>query len=577
LFLTALMAVLSTEAQEKQRIAVIPFNPVNIPKDEAEVIYKDFEAFLAATDAYVMIDREEIILLLGEGESSLFNCTSESCALDIAKSVAADQVIRGSLSRPSSEYVLKIQLVDVSNESILFLEEVSEQFLSGMRDAIELLAYKIAGLVITRYGATEIARQFTELFVETIPSRADIYINGIKRGISPDLIPRIPVGLITLSARYGNFYGEQTLEVTPNTQQVQIECREAYGTLQIRTDYDLDVYFNGRWLGKVSSGPFNSLPVGIHNLELKNQGLYWRDEVVLQSNQQTVVEAQPKEYGSIEYGIPDGAVAEITGELFREVVTGYGIQQVPVGSYSIVVTGKNYEPFEQVSISVPKNAAVTFQPELTYTEDYEYQLFLEQIDEAERSIQYGYRPTSGDVQELRELKQAISQSKHSFPNLLERIELLIERTETLFGFSFLTEPDKAEGIAEKQERLNNLLTHKQGLELEIENRNVVRKRRAVGGWVFLGLGLTSTGLSGIAYYFANEAFRDYQTAPPEEIADKEKKVKLWDTVTIAALGTGGVSLLISSIFWISRPPIKQATEELESVQREIDILENELR
>ena len=36
----------SLDAQEKQRIAVIPFNPVNVPKDQAEVIYTDFEQAL---------------------------------------------------------------------------------------------------------------------------------------------------------------------------------------------------------------------------------------------------------------------------------------------------------------------------------------------------------------------------------------------------------------------------------------------------------------------------------------------------------------------------------------------------
>jgi hypothetical protein len=577
LFLIIFTAISSINALEKQRLAIIPFNPVNVPKDQAEIIYTEFEKALIETDVYVIIDRDEIIKLLGEGEFSLFNCTNELCALDIATNVAAGQVIRGSLRREATGYTLKIQLLNVSNGRIIFLEEFSERFLSRMRDAVKLIAYQIAGLVVTRGGNMEIARQFTQVFVDTTPSRAGIYINGIKKGVSPDLIARVPLGRISVSARYGNLYGERTLDITANTKQVSIECRETYGTLQILADDNLDVYLDDRWLGKVSSGPFKNLPLGIHDLELQNRGLYWRDEVVLRSDTQTVVAARPEEYGSIEYGIPQGATAEITGEMFREVVSGYGVLPVPVGTYAAVVTGKNYEPYEELALTISKNETASVQPVLPYTEDYEYQLFSEQIEEAERSIQYGFRPTSRDVQELRELKQAIAQSKHSFSDLLSRVEALLKRTETISGIDSLSDGESELDIAEKKRKLNSLLAEKQGLEIEIESMNLTRKKRATGGWIFLGIGLASTGLSGIAYYFANEAYRDYQTAPPAEAAEKEKLVKIWDTATIAALGTGGVSLLVSSIFWISRPSTNQITQEIDSLNKDIQALQDELR
>jgi len=567
----------SLDAQEKQRLAVIPFNPVNVPKDQAEVIYTDFEKALTETNAYVVIGRDDIIKLLGEGQQSLFSCTSDDYAIDIASQLAGRQVVRGRLVQSSEGYTLEIQILDVSEGRVLFKDTVAARFLSDMRDLMVLLAYKVAGLITIRNDNPTIAREFTQLFVETVPSRANIYINGIQKGISPDLIDHVPVGRIKVSAQYGNFYGERTLEVTQNTGEIRIECKEVYGSLAIRADENLDVYLDDRWLGNVASGPFNNLSVGIHTLELKGQGLYWREEVVLQSNRQTVVAAEPEEYGSIEYGFPQGAAAEITGEMLREVVAGYGVLPVPVGTYSAAVTGKNFEPYEELSITVSQNKPVTFQPVLVYTEEYEYELFDEQIREAERSIQYGYRPTSSDIQELRNLKQAITQSKHSFPTLLGRVEVLLERTGTISGIDSLSDGETERDIAEKERKLNRLLTEKQGLELEMESRSLARKRRATGGWIFLGISMTTTGLAGLSYYFANEAYREYQTAPPAEAADKEKLVKLWDTATIAALGTGGVSLLISSIFWISRPSIKRITQELDALNRAIQSLQDELR
>ena len=573
-----LLIVSSLHAQEKPRIAVIPFNPINVPKEEGEIIYKEFEAALAETGAYVLIDREEIIKLLGDGEASLFNCTSEACDVDIAKQVAAGQVIRGSLMRKSSDYVLHVQILDASNGRIVFMEQVSRAFFSQLRDALDLLAHQIAGYVAVRYGTEEIARRFTEVFVETSPSRAEIYINGIKKGISPDRIARVPVGRITISARYGNFYGEQTLDMTPETQRLLVECSEAYGTLQIRTDSNLDVYFDGRWLGKVSGGVFRNLPIGIHTLELTGQGLYWREVVVLKRNQQTTVVAQPENYGQIDYGIPEGATAEIMGEGSREVVEGYGVLPVRVGNYSIAVTGKNYQPYEQPALGVSQNETVAFEPVMEYTRDYEYEMFSEQIEELERSIEFGLRPTNTDVREMQALRQAITQSEHSFPGLLGRVEKLIDWARKSIGQSPIFEPEPQKNIAQQQQRLNTLLAQKQGLELDLATRNLKRKRRAVGGFVSFGLSMASAGAAGFLYFAANEAFRDYQTAPTQAEADeKEKLVNLLDIATIAALGTSGATLALSSVFWISRPSVKQDTEALDALEREIEMLREEIR
>ncbi len=163
------------EAQDKQRIVVIPFNPINIPKDEAEILYTDFESALATTNAYVVVDRDEVIKLLGDGENSLFSCTNEQCAVDIGSRLASGQVIRGTVSRTSDGYTLKIRVIDVSNGRIVFLNEVSDRFLSELRDSMELLAFKLSGLITIRNNKPVIAREFTQLFIETIPSRADIY------------------------------------------------------------------------------------------------------------------------------------------------------------------------------------------------------------------------------------------------------------------------------------------------------------------------------------------------------------------------------------------------------------------
>ncbi len=92
-----------------------------------------------------------------------------------------------------------------------------------------------------------------------------------------------------------------------------------------------------------------------------------------------LVLSKAEEFGRIEYGIPEGASAEITGDMFREVVMGYGILSVPTEKHSITVSGKNYENHDQITVSVVRGATVTLLPELQYTKEYEYELFTARI------------------------------------------------------------------------------------------------------------------------------------------------------------------------------------------------------
>ena len=90
--------------------------------------------------------------------------------------------------------------------------------------------------------------------------------------------------------------------------------------------------------------------------------------------------------------------------------------------------------------------------------------------------------------------------------------------------------------------------------------------------------MTTAGAAGLLYLAANDAFRDYHTTPDPDVAEQKKRlVKILDIATIAALGTSGTTLLLSSIFWISRPSVKQGTEELTALENEIETLRNEIR
>ena len=564
-------------AQEKQRIAVIPFNPINVSKDQAEVIYSDFERALIDTDAYVVIERDQVVAQLGEGQERLFSCTTDAFAIQIAEQLAGSQVLVGTMERTSDLYALEIRILEVADGRTVYIESSEARYLSELRSSIPLLAYKAAGLVTYMQNTASIARRFTEVFVETVPSRAVIYINGIRKGISPDIIPRVPIGPIEISAQYGNFYGEKTLFVTEDTGRLLIECDEAYGSLMIQADSDLDVLLDGRWLGK-AGGRFTNLPVGIHTVELQGEGRYWREEVSIRRDMDTRIETEAQEFGAVQYGVPESAIAEIRGDGFRQVVIGYGTLPVPVGRYSASIAGKNYQPHTDVPLSIVRGATVSLLPELEYTREYQYQLFEEKIKQSERIFEFGYRITNIDLNELKQLKSTIAQSEHGFFELVERVESLIFRAEQVIGDNGTPDmqPAVQEGVQGSNPQLNALLAQKQELALQIESRKLIRKKRVTGGWVSFSIGAAGVGAAGVFYFLGNDAFRSYQQSTTwAEKEYYEKLVDIWDIAAWSAIGAGGVSLLLATIFWISGPSTKDLETQLATVESQIDRMQGE--
>ena len=200
-----------------------------------------------------------------------------------------------------------------------------------------------------------------------------------------------------------------------------------------------------------------------------------------------------------------------------------------------------------------------------------------------RVIGYGYRLTSGDILKLKELRQAIAQSRHGFPELVSRVESLIERAETIVAAEAVVAAPAAGGAErlEKERKLNELMGQKQQLELQIEGRRLEGKRKISRGWVSFGVGLATGGLAGLFQYLANEAYREYEESywigSWEQAQRKEDEVRLWDISTIAALGASGVCIIISSVLWVSRPPTRELSRELQSITKQIELLGNEVR
>ena len=171
LFILVLTA--SVFSQGKPRMAVIPFTAMGVSENESVIASYLFETALVQTDAFLVIEQNQMAEILDAQSFTLSGCTDESCAVEIGKLLAAEQIILGSFSRLGTGYILNAKIIDVTLGQNIKAEKVSFASLDELSDSADLLAYRLAGLkqgeqeTSTAYG-DELRKEAYDRFQEQI-------------------------------------------------------------------------------------------------------------------------------------------------------------------------------------------------------------------------------------------------------------------------------------------------------------------------------------------------------------------------------------------------------------------------
>ncbi|MCX7038664.1 MAG: PEGA domain-containing protein [Spirochaetes bacterium] len=353
---------------EKPRTTVIPLNPIGVSRQEAQALTASLEVELAYTDMYTLIDKRAREEIAKEVEFSLSDCSDTGCALKVGQMLSAENIIFGSVSKIGSRYEIPVKMIDMSGQ-ILKAEKVDADSLQALARQIHDLAYRLAGLVVIAPGnaeKTEIATGFVEVFINTTPRGAEVYVNGVRRGAAPLLIPKVPAGIVRIECRKGNLSTSKEIELKGKQLiKIELSLSEEKGNLFIKAEEeDLDVYLDDLLLSKLGTGLLENLPAGDHQLRLLGDWLRFEQRIRISADKTTVVEARLVEIGELDYSLPRGATAEITGTGFSKVVSKSGaLPGLVAGDYQIRVSGEGFIPYAE-TVTVARGKFVRFEPTL---------------------------------------------------------------------------------------------------------------------------------------------------------------------------------------------------------------------
>ena len=576
-------------AQTRARIATVPLNFTSVSKAEATALTDLLETALVKTEMFDVIAQSARDEILEAQETSVSDCTDEACAVQIGKLLAAAQIVIGSVTRLGSTYIVNAKIVDVANARTLVAEKVEATTLEELAKQMELLGFKLAGLTYQEGSADRVATDFGELYVQTTPDGADVYLNGVSRGQSPLLLKRVPAGRVRIEARKQGLYALSELSVEPKkTARLSLELKTTLGNLFVRSsEKQVDVFFDGKDMGKLGDGFYADVPVGKIQVELKGDGLYWQGEAVVEEAETTEIQGYPRGIGSLRYEIPEGAEAELVSTDTRQVVRGSGtLERLWEGTYQVTVQGETYQPLsQQIRITRKETTDLRLRPERTreYLEQQEvaarqkdYARYAQGVEEAEERATSSAEVTEVMVAESSRLLDELRQSTRQFPDLATRLTTAVTKLKQL---QEMQEAERAHAEARRdiERQIAALESERAQVQQQLTSTQARKRARAASGITFLILAVVAGGGSGLSFWQAQTSYERYQAATITDVATQEREAVLrWSTVGVGSAGAGGGCLVLSGLSFLLMPRAGAGQERLADLDEQILLLKAKL-
>jgi TolB-like protein len=161
-----------SQAGDRISIAVNDLAVQGIDQSEASVISERLRVELITTQAFRVMERSQMEVILKEQGLQQSGCTDNSCAVEIGRLLGVEHMIIGTIGRVGSLYTISIRLVNVATGEALYTasEDCRCTIEEVLTNATKNIAMKL-DLAIQK-------AIFGTLDIKTVPDSASVYVNG---------------------------------------------------------------------------------------------------------------------------------------------------------------------------------------------------------------------------------------------------------------------------------------------------------------------------------------------------------------------------------------------------------------
>ena len=147
-------------AQGKQTVAILDFEGRGINQMEAATLTDRLMSEMVATNAVIMVERNQMNEILQEQGLQQAGCTSSECAAEVGALLGVQNMVSGSFGKLGNTYTVDAKMFSV--ETGATIRSVSKTYkgeVDGLLPVIEVVAWELVGLtppadLIARAGGT---------------------------------------------------------------------------------------------------------------------------------------------------------------------------------------------------------------------------------------------------------------------------------------------------------------------------------------------------------------------------------------------------------------------------------------
>jgi TolB-like protein len=150
-------------------IAVLPFEVIDGPEENAPFVYTFFETSLVETAVYRVMSEQERDRILQEAGKFPVECRDSECAVQIGKKLSAEQVVLGSVAQVGEEYIINAKIIEVARSRPLAADSIRAAESSALAGACRQLVRELVG------------RAMPGSLVEPEPERPETAEAGVPR------------------------------------------------------------------------------------------------------------------------------------------------------------------------------------------------------------------------------------------------------------------------------------------------------------------------------------------------------------------------------------------------------------
>jgi hypothetical protein len=498
--------------------------------------------------------------------------------------------------------------------------ETGASFLLFLRDS--------SGLNLVSDGAS------ADLAVTASKPGAEIFINGVSYGTAPILASKLPVGeVLKVSGRADSLSGSAEVTLKPKeVRQIALKLEPMKANLFVGSSAtDCGIFIDGISHGTVSDGIIRDILAGPHIVELKGTDVYFRQAIDLPGDETVKVDAEPWPVGKIAYAVAAGQSATIKDEQgISTDVKGSGVlENIAAGFASITTTDPGYGA-QSMQLAVSQGQTVSYRldppgsilitgipagivqviidgqrQQISGLTEYR----LEGLNpDIKHSVMLLSRFTTEEislsrdaiVEPEKETVLSVATGTFSFPWLPDDADVTLngEKVQINRGATIRSVPLGASSTYPLSVSIPSIGTLRQPIVIEAgkdtavpeiittaldllstERTNDMRKlllwhSHRTNGWISFGVGLLGAVGVGASYVLGSEAMSTYNAATTTgEAVAARKNVNLYGTLVAASAAIGGVGFFLTPIFWTTAPDRKKVQASIDTLDREIEGIE----